>query len=45
MTDDQCDFLFKFIIIGNGNCGKTSLLYHYIHGKCNKLLESRTLEC
>ncbi|CAD8148356.1 unnamed protein product [Paramecium octaurelia] len=37
MTEEQCDYLFKFIIIGNGNCGKTSLLYHYIHGAqiCN----------
>ncbi|CAD8081886.1 unnamed protein product [Paramecium primaurelia] len=33
MTEEQCDYVFKFIIIGNGNCGKTSLLYHYIHGK------------
>ncbi|CAK86821.1 unnamed protein product (macronuclear) [Paramecium tetraurelia] len=33
MTEEQCDYVFKFIIIGNGNCGKTSLLYHYTHGK------------
>ncbi|CAD8103658.1 unnamed protein product [Paramecium sonneborni] len=32
MTEEQCDYVFKFIIIGNGNCGKTSLLHHYIHG-------------
>lgn len=35
MTEEHCDYVFKFIIIGNGNCGKTSLLYHYIHGTCN----------
>ncbi|CAD8070029.1 unnamed protein product [Paramecium primaurelia] len=33
MNEEQCDYVFKFIIIGNGNCGKTSLLYHYIHEK------------
>ncbi|CAD8089982.1 unnamed protein product [Paramecium sonneborni] len=33
MTEEQSDYVFKFIIIGNGNCGKTSLLYHYNNGK------------
>lgn len=28
------DYIFKIIIIGNGSCGKTSLLYHYLNGKC-----------
>lgn len=28
------DYIFKFILIGNGSSGKTSLLYQFIHNKC-----------
>ena len=27
------DFVFKFILIGNGSSGKTSILSHFINGK------------
>lgn len=27
------DYVFKYILIGDGNCGKTSILYQYVHGK------------
>ncbi|KAM3140905.1 hypothetical protein pb186bvf_006916 [Paramecium bursaria] len=33
MIEEQYDYVFKFILIGNGNCGKTSLLYYYVNGK------------
>jgi hypothetical protein len=34
-TDREAyDYIFKYILIGNGNSGKTSLLYHCIHSKC-----------
>ncbi|CAD8059239.1 unnamed protein product [Paramecium primaurelia] len=39
MTQEQCDSVFKFIIIGNRNCGKSSLLYHYIHGFSAKIVQ------
>jgi hypothetical protein len=26
--------VFKFVILGDSNVGKTSILYHYIFGKC-----------
>lgn len=28
--------VFKFVILGDSNVGKTSILYHYIFGKCIK---------
>jgi GTPase SAR1 family protein len=28
-------FVFKFVILGDSNVGKTSILYHYIFEKCN----------
>lgn len=34
MTDIQYKCLFKLIIIGNSNTGKSCLLHHYIEGKC-----------
>ena len=27
------DYIFKIILVGNGNSGKTSLLYHYLTNK------------
>lgn len=34
MTEKEIyDYVFKFILIGNGSCGKTSLLYYFIHQK------------
>ncbi|CAD8090388.1 unnamed protein product [Paramecium sonneborni] len=33
MDKEPYDFIFKIIIIGNGSCGKTSILYHYLNGK------------
>lgn len=35
MDKEPYDSIFKIIIIGNGSCGKTSILYHYLNGKCN----------
>jgi GTPase SAR1 family protein len=28
------DYLFKFLVIGNANCGKSCLLHQFIEGKC-----------
>ena len=32
---EQYDYIFKIIIIGNGSCGKSSILHQYIYGKCS----------
>ena len=45
MSEKACDYVFKFILIGNGNSGKTSLLFHYIHGTGKKGMWNRKLEC
>jgi len=33
-TDRKESMVFKFVILGDSNVGKTSILYHYIFGKC-----------
>lgn len=33
-TDRKESYVFKFVILGDSNVGKTSILYHYIFGKC-----------
>ncbi len=30
--------VFKFVILGDSNVGKTSILYHYIFGKCKRII-------
>lgn len=36
MTEEQEEEInFKFIVIGDAGVGKTSLLHHFIFGKCN----------
>ena len=34
MSKDAYDTLFKYIIVGNTNTGKTCLLHYYLEGKC-----------
>jgi GTPase SAR1 family protein len=34
-ADKRESYVFKFVILGDSNVGKTSILYHYIFGKCN----------
>ena len=36
-TDRKESYVFKFVILGDSNVGKTSILYHYIFGKCNTI--------
>lgn len=31
---DRFDFLFKFIVIGDANTGKSCLLHRFISSKC-----------
>ena len=35
MEKENYDYLFKFIIIGNSNSGKSCLLHYFIENKCN----------
>lgn len=34
MNKESYDYLFKFILIGNTNTGKSCLLYHFLENKC-----------
>lgn len=33
-TQFKNEYLFKIIIIGDSGVGKSSILHHYIYGKC-----------
>ena len=34
-TSEKYDYIFKIVIIGNGSCGKSSILHYYINNKSN----------
>lgn len=34
MEKESYDYLFKFILIGNTNCGKSCLLHYFLENKC-----------
>ena len=40
MEKDNYDYLFKFIIIGNSNSGKSCLLHYLIENKCITYIKS-----
>ena len=35
-SDEKCDFIFKFIIIGDAGVGKSCILHQFIEGKQKK---------
>lgn len=36
MEKDAYNYLVKFIVIGDSNCGKSCLLHYFLENKCNK---------
>jgi len=35
---DSVDFVFKFVIIGDSNVGKSCLMHHFIYNKCKFII-------
>ena len=35
---DTFDFVFKFVVIGDSNVGKSCLMHHFIYNKCKFIL-------
>jgi len=35
---DSVDFVFKFVIIGDSNVGKSCLMHHFIYNKCKNII-------
>jgi len=33
---DSNEYVFKFVIIGDSGVGKSSILHHFVYGKCKK---------
>ena len=39
MDNEHYDYLFKLIIIGNTNTGKSCLLYNFLEDRCNTYIK------
>ena len=39
-TDDECDYFFKVIILGDADCGKTSLLRRFCYKSFNNVVKT-----
>jgi GTPase SAR1 family protein len=44
MERDNYDFVFKLVIIGNSNCGKSCLLHYFLENKCKMIINNKRKE-
>lgn len=35
------NYVFKFVVLGDSNVGKTSILHHFIFNKCKEIIMKR----
>jgi GTPase SAR1 family protein len=40
---EKYDFIFKLVIIGNANCGKSSILHYFVNNKGIVIFEAISL--